>query len=363
MSITTYTDKAGNTRHRVEVTVGYTLEGRRDRRTKVCATLKEAKAAERGFEILKQGLGGRSDRITFREFTERYYLPMKREALRKTTMRGYESVIKNHLMPTFADTPLQDIGRLAIQSLLSSRSSHKVAKNTRDMLRQILGEAVLMEVVKTNPAAGRFKLPDKKETDRNNKGEWVTSLAEQRRIIALADDVLRPVLVLGFCLGLRKGEILGLDWRDVDMDARQVTVRQSYTHTKGEPDMDVPKTEGSLRTVPMSGYTYQQLKLIKGGVERVGCVCACNGRRLSPHGAQKKMQRFTRSHDVPAVTCLSLRHSFATAAIRSGVPVELVSKMLGHTNITTTYNRYVKPLQADLADAVAILDDAFMRAI
>jgi integrase len=84
---------------------------------------------------------------------------------------------------------------------------------------------------------------------------------------------------------------------------------------------------------------------------------------MTPERAQKTMQRFTGENDVPKITCHSLRHSFATAAIRSGAPVELVSKMLGHTNITTTYNRYVRPLQDDLMDAVEILNRAHNAAI
>ncbi len=73
------------------------------------------------------------------------------------------------------------------------------------------------------------------------------------------------------------------------------------------------------------------------------------------------VQRFRERNDVPKITMMSLRHSFATAAIRSGVSVELVSKMLGHITIITTYNRYVRPLQKYLNDAIAILDRAYAQ--
>lgn len=359
MSITTYTDKQGRTRYRVEVTVGYKLDGKRDRRTKVCSTKREAKAVERGFEIIRQGLGGRSDRVTFKEFVNVYYLPMKRKALSNTTICGYESVIKNHLMPTLANMILPDISRLVIQNLLSSRSSYKVAKNTRDMLRQILGEAVSMDVIKSNPAAGRFKFPKKGTDAKDTATGWVSSLSEQRRITALADNVLRPVLVLGFCFGLRKGEILGLDWSDVDFAARVIRVRQAYVYAKGKAELVPPKTDASCRAVPMTDYAFSQLKAIRGKVERLGPVCVFGTGRMTPHKAKKLVLEFIRGNDVPCFTCLSLRHSFATAAIRSGVNVAHLSKMLGHTNITTTYNRYVRPLQDDLQDAVAVLDAAY----
>jgi integrase len=263
-------------------------------------------------------------------------------------------------MPALGDVNLGDIDRLRIQTLLSSRSSHKVARNARDVLRQVLGEALQMEAVRSNPTAGRFRLPDRRETDRDNRGEWVSSLSEQQRVIGLADGVLRPVLVLGLCLGLRKGEILGLDWGDVDLGARSVSVRRTYTHAGGRPELTAPKTEGSVRVVPLTAYAASQLRSLRGPLPRIGPVCVFSGHRMTPYDAQKLMKRFTSSHDVPKVTCLSLRHSFATSAIRSGAPVEQVSKMLGHANITTTYDLYVKPLQNDLQDTVAILDRAYL---
>jgi integrase len=262
-------------------------------------------------------------------------------------------------MPVLAERNLGDIDRLQIQTLLSSRATYKVAKNTCDVLRQVLGEAVQMEVIGTNPAAGRFRLPDRKDTDHDNAGEWVTSAEEQQRIIALADDTLRPVLVLGFCFGLRKGEILGLDWADIDFKGRSISVRRTYAHSGGKPELTAPKTERSSRDIPMTDYAESRLRAIMGKTPRIGPVCVFSGHRMTPYDAQKLMKKFTTTHDVSKVTCHSLRHSFATSAIRSGTPVELVSRMLGHTTITTTYNRYVKPLKDDIRDAIVILNRAY----
>jgi integrase len=91
-------------------------------------------------------------------------------------------------------------------------------------------------------------------------------------------------------------------------------------------------------------------------------VPRCTALHVNRH-LKVTLRALTKNNDVPQITCHSLRHSFATTAIRSGAPVELVSKMLGHTNITTTYNRYVKPLQNDLNDAVEILNRAYTEAI
>jgi integrase len=167
------------------------------------------------------------------------------------------------------------------------------------------------------------------------------------------------VLVLGLCFGLRKSEAIGMDCQDVDFNMRTVTVRQACTQVSGAPNIDAPKIEGSRRTIPMTDYAYSQLRALQGGVDRIGAICVSNGERTTPHAAQKLMQDFVAANGLPHITCASLRHSFATAMLKSGTKIQTVSKMLGHTNITTTYNRYVKPTQDDLMESVVEMNAAY----
>ncbi len=362
MSISTYKTKSGEIRYRVEVEVGYKLNGKPDRRTKTCKTMREAKRAHSEYESLKSVSNGRSDRITFQEFVNIYYMPAKQEALRKTTLRIYKSIIKNHLMPAFGNREVAAINRLEIQRHLSRCATNKTAKNFRDTLRAILGEAVLMELIKTNPAAGRFKLPPKKDTDRNHEGAVISDLKEHQRIIDLATPTLRPVLVLGFCFGLRPGEILGLDWKDIDFKSREITIRQGYVRIENGYELGDTKTEQSKDVIPMSEYAAKQLKEIKGDSLRIGAVCVHTQGRMKTHQLNRHMVAFVKKHKLPEITAQSLRHCFATAAIKAGVPIEHVSKILRHTTITTTYNKYVKPLKQDVKEAAAILDRGYGNA-
>jgi integrase len=375
MSIREYKDKHGRTKYRVAVDIGATAAGKRDRLTKVCTTKKEAQKAELGFLMRKERLQGKSNRITFREFVDEHYLPVKRAALRKRTMREYESVIDNHLMDRFGNALIPDINRMQIQSMISASSSGDTAKRCRDMMRQILGEAVQMDIVQVNVAKGRFNFPAGIEVDDEmSTGEWVTSFAEHAAIIDKAQGwELRMILVLGFCFGLRKGEILGLDWKDIDFEDRRIRIRQSYVYTEGTPDLDAPKTPKSKRVIPMTDYAYRQLEVLrKTAPKRVKIVdgkkvpriapyvlTGRTGNRLYPSRASKIVAAFTASADVPHITIMTLRHSFATAAIRANINVAVVSKWLGHTNITTTYNKYVRPLLADLESETEAIDAAY----
>jgi hypothetical protein len=88
MAIQEYKDKSGRIRYRVSLEVGKKLDGKPDRRSKVCNTLKEAQKKEREFEIIREKLEGRSDRDTFGTYVKEHYLPAKRKELRETTIRG-----------------------------------------------------------------------------------------------------------------------------------------------------------------------------------------------------------------------------------------------------------------------------------
>ncbi|MDR1015732.1 MAG: site-specific integrase [Coriobacteriales bacterium] len=205
-----------------------------------------------------------------------------------------------------------------------------------------------------------------KESTRDRRGEWLTSFGEHRRVIGLAGDAeTRALLVLGLCFGLRKGEILGLEWGHVDFGRREIHVRQTYTYTVGEPDMTPPKTRQSRRTVPMTDFAFGQMVALRdcGGVTRIaGPVADHGGRPVKPRRATTLIERFREAHDVPRINMSTLRHSFATAAIRAGIDVASVSKWLGHTDVTTTLNRYVRPLLTDLKEDAKAIDRAYARA-
>ena len=359
MSITKRIDKNGNTYYDVLVEMGLTWDGKRDRRTKRCKTEKEANAAEFALKVEKDGLKGYSNRITFRKFVEDYYLPVKRAALRPVTMKGYESAIRCYLMPRFANSLVPDINRLQVQTMISSCTSYKTAKNAREVLRQILSEALQLELVSTNAAAGRFKFPEKIEGEESKSEGWSTSFVEHKKIIEQVEGDVLPILVLGLCFGLRKGEILGLDWKNVDFEKREIHITQTYVRANGSAYMAPPKKTKSKRTIPMTDYAYKKLLEIRGANPRIGAVALKNGMRLSPDCAYKLLVAFVKSHDVPKLTILSLRHSFATAAIRQGMNVASISKWLGHSDVITTLNRYVKPLMKDLMEDAKIIDAAY----
>lgn len=343
---------------------GYTWQGKRDRRSKTCKTKREAINAERAMIIERDGSA--SERITFAEFLDLVYWPQKTK-IRANTRRGYERDIKLRLMPRFGQLEIGDINRFTIQQMINSCATKKVATNARETLSSILSVAVEMGMLATNPASYKYQYPDASNTAADNYGVWLTSFAAHRELIDYVSegntgDALERMVVLGLCFGLRKGEIFGLDWSNVDFARREIRITQTYTVAKGGATINPPKTPKAKRTIPMTGFAYDHMS----SWQQVGAavVVGVGGRRMHPNTGSNKMRKMVKDcyadgTPLPEVTIHSLRHSFATACINAGIEVSKVSAWLGHRDTSTTYNRYVKPTLSDLRGETAVIDAAY----
>lgn len=365
MAIVPLKSKAGKiTGYRVFVDLGTLPNGKRNRPSKKCATKKEALAIDARMRVQKETNQGHSNHITFKDFVELFWLPEKEETLRQNTIKGYKRDLNLRLTPAFGDILIADINRSRIQSMIDRCGTYKIGKNARDTLSAVLGYAVDMEFLERNPARLKYKYKAKPEISKG-LGAVITSHAEHMRLINLADDFdTKAILVLGLCFGLRKGEILGLDWQDIDFKNRIIHITKTYT--KGNDDITPPKTPKSRRDLPMSNSAHVLLKELRswGRVTRATGPILKNkaGNRLSHNTIYTRIKDFREEHNLPDITPSSLRHSFATAWVLAGGNVASLSKWLGHTNTSTTMNRYVIPLMGDLKADTEMLDQAYSKA-
>lgn len=355
--------KLADGRYQVQVDMGVRLDGTRDRKSKICKTERQAKRTEAELMAKRIVNGNISGRITLEEFARKYWIPEKKPICTWDTFRAYKGHLDNHILPHLGKMDICEIKHVHVQHMISSCATEKVARNARSTLRNVLQMAVDYGAIQSNPAASRsFRYPLKVQKEKTLHGEWLTDFSQHRDIIEAArGERAFPVLVLGLCFGLRKGEIMGMDWEQVDFEAGCIHVVQTYVRKEHGSEIKAPKTPGSVRDIPMTSYARSLLESIKPENAKGPVVVSSQG-RMSPRGAAKALERFVNSHDVPKVTILSLRHSFATSAIRAGINVVSVSKWLGHTSVATTLNRYVKPLQSDLKTDVADVVDELYKA-
>lgn len=353
--------KLANGRWEADITIGFRPDGKRDRRRRLFNTKKDATAFEREM-LIKKSPQLVSGRIPLNEFVEKIYWPNKKN-LRPSTKQGYQRDLKLRILPALGHKYIEDISRHDVQMMISACPTRKTATNARETLSAVLGYAVNEEMLTRNVAGFRYEYPQKKDDDPERYGVWLTTFRqhrlffEQLRDNDCPEDLYR-IAVLGLCFGLRKGEILGLEWDDVDLDRNTIKVRQTFASGEGGAYLDGPKTPASYRIVPIMGFARAELKKWKRETSWV--VPGFKGRRMSPSTAKKHFQQFYDAHlDIPRVTMYTMRHSFATACISAKIDVAKVSKWLGHKEVSTTYNRYVRPLLQDLQDEVSTIDAAF----
>lgn len=331
--------KAG--KYRVRVDIGHDRYGRRKRNSKTVDTLREAKALEhKWYEEARIDAVVR-DNLSLREFMYDYYLPDKEKRLRHSTVRRYRQEIEARLNPLLGHKLLKDIKRRDVQSLIDSCATYKIAKTARDVLRQILNYAIQDGFIHINVAAQSYDFPERTIYPEEHNGTWLTTFAEHDEFIAKIDNQLfKTIAVLGLSLGLRKGEIFGLDWEDIDLDNRMVHVRKTYVAEGSGYKLMPPKTHASDRYIPLRVAAAEYLKTIKRASGPV--VVNKYGHRASPNKCARRWTGYTKKHELAQVSMLNMRHSFATACVNAGIEIAKVSRMLGHTQVSTTVQRYVR---------------------
>ena len=170
-------------------------------------------------------------------------------------------------------------------------------------------------------------------------------------------------MLVAVTTGMRRGELLGLRWSDVDLKAARLTVNQSLERLKGKTTFKSPKTSGSRRTIPLPALTVEALKEHRTAHPRNGpgeLVFSHDGIPWDPDGLTKAFDRLIAATGVRRITFHGLRHTHISHQLMDGVHVKVVSKRAGHANVSITlsvYVAFVPTLQADAAKGV----DAWLR--
>ena len=353
MSIKRREKKDGTVVYDVTVYVGFTHDGKRDRKYATCRTLKAARAQEARFKSMADAMRGRSGKMTLAQFVENRYWPAAETRLAATSLDTYEKELRLRILPNLGNVDIRDIDRAKVQRMVDSIATESVARKCLGVLRAILNEAKGDGLVLYNPVEANYKMPQKGR----GRGSGLV-LTDFEQIYLLLDSVrqsgsqsLERIAYTGLLQGLRPEERYALDWKDLDLESGTIHIDHAYvsaSSARGGRQLKETKTEMSARVVPMHPRFREWLSGIPRG--NGPFILGADGKRISPSTAQKRWRRFLDENDVPQVTIENMRHSFATSYLAAGGRVEVLSKMLGHADISTTLRRYVKPDFGSLAD-------------
>jgi integrase len=260
------------------------------------------------------------------------------------------ATLKHHLVPAFGHLGLDQIGIRQIEEFKASQLNRKpplrpldpkTVNNHLTCLRRLLTVAVEWELIDHVPPIKWLKTPE-------SKFDFL-SFEECERLITAADDEWRPMITVAAKTGMRLGELLALEWDDVDLIAGRLVVR----HAVARGIIGTPKN-GRTREIPLSK---EALAAFKAHRHLRGSLVFCNGEGglLKKEGCKWPLWRACKRAGLRRIGWHCLRHTFASHLVMRGAPIKAVQELLGHATIEMTM-RY-SHLSPDVRrDAVGLLD-------
>ena len=334
--------------------IGYDDKGYPKTKNVLAKTKREC--AEK-LQKLKEELGGiKSDKVKpdmrFGDWLEYWYETHSKPKIRPTTQLGYESRIRLHIVPEIGNIPLNKLTQNALQQFYA-----RLKKNGRKTLTERFGEglsdrmvrmchatcrtalekAVQEGLIRTNPAIG-CKLPPKKAREMQvlDRDEL------QRFLIQAKAEGYYELFLLDLSTGLRRGELMALQWDDLDFETGVLNVNKQVYQVNGELQFSEPKTKNSIRKIVLPPSVVEVLREYKKTVNSrwmfpspVKEDCP-----LTPGVVRQRLQLILEHAGCKHVRFHDLRHTFATLALQNGMDVKTLSAMLGHVSAATTLDIY-----------------------
>ncbi len=286
-----------------------------------------------------------------KEWMENYIVPVSKE---KTVMY-YTVIVEKHLIPDIGDMEMEELTPIILQryvtELLNSgnlRTGGGLSSNTVNsiitVMQNSLRQAYELGII-FNYVADKIRRPKTKE----KRIECFTADEQQKIEAAIVKSGKLHMIgvILSLYSGLRIGELLALEWRDIDFVMGEITV--SKTCHDGKRDgrycriIESPKTENSKRIIPLPKQIIPKLVEVRLK-NRSKYVIGIGDKIITVRGYQYLFSNLLKYLEITHRGFHALRHTFATRALECGMDVKTLSEILGHKNATVTLNRYAHSL-------------------
>jgi integrase len=295
----------------------------------------------------------------------------------------YAELVHNFLIPALGNLALTKLAPSHIQAAYNAWAtggrrdgkpgglSPRTRRHIHRILRSALARAVEQQVIAHNPAdVFRRRLP------KVERSVPATLTAEQsaRLLAAIAHSRVYWPVLLALSTGMRRGEILAVRWKDVDLDLGILQVKESLEQTKAGIRFKPPKN-GRPRAITLPRYAVEELRRLKRdqaegllslGVRQTGdtlLCCRAGGEPRQPLSLTYEFARFiARMTDIPRVRFHDLRHSHATQMLANRVHPKIASERLGHASVAITLDLYSHVMDTMQSEAAAELDSMMQLA-
>jgi integrase len=325
---------------------------------------------------LAKVLNGRDDEgrsLTFGAYLTTRWLPGKKLELARSTWDGYRRKIDRHILPTLGKVPIRRLRPHHLEALYDQKLhptdgrkplAPKTVLEIHLIIRGALNDAERRGIVTRNVAviahASKLRAIPKVEQQ-----AW-TAQQLQGFLRAAAGHRLFPALWLISTTGLRRSELLGLQWPDVDLEAATLSINRGLVSVGYETHVSRGKTSNSRRAIDLDTTTvrvlsawrdWQRTEQAVVGVEPTGWMFTnAGGEPIHPHSISQTFERIVKRAEVPRIRLHDLRHTHGTLLIKAGIPVKVVSERLGHGNPVFTIDTYQHVLPGMQAEAAGVFE-------
>lgn len=327
-------------------------------------------------------------KTTLEQWLDTWLTEYKKGNIRPTTYSSYEYIIRVHIKPKLGKALIRELKPEQVQKFYNERKASGLSARTVRYIHVVLHEA-LEQAMRNNLVVRNVSeattLPKQEKREMR-----VLSQNEQDKFLnALDNDKLGIIFKLDLATGLRRGELLGLRWKDIDFKEGSLRVNQALYRAKVNFDKDSkekktevifqkPKTKKGERSIPLFSSIVSDLKAHKVTETaklkelewddlkikqhfKEGLVFTNElGGFIEPRNLTRKFYSLIRAAKIPNANLHSLRHSYATRLLEMGVSPKVVQEILGHSTITLTldtYSHVMPELKRDAADKLSSLFD------
>ena len=352
------------------VVIGYDEKGLPRTKNVLAKTKRECQ--EKLKQLRETVTGPRTEKVRpempFGEWLDFWYQNYVKLQIRPTTQANYEAKIYQHIIPELGKIPLNQLaqkdlqqfyarmktgGRLIRTEQFGKGLSDSMVRGLHAACRSALEKAVQEELIRTNPAVG-CKLPPKRGREMQVLGREEL----QRFLIQAQAEGYFELFLLDLCTGLRRGELLALQWDDLDFKTGTLTVNKQVYEVRGQLQVSIPKTRASIRRLVLPPGVVEVLRAYWETVDSRWMFPSPvkEDMPMTPGAVRRRLQIILERAGCKRIRFHDLRHTFATLSLENGMDVKTLSAMLGHVSAATTLDIYTHVTGDMQTEAAAKID-------
>ena len=358
------------------VVIGYDEKGLPRTKNVLAKTKRECQ--EKLKQLRETVTGSRTEKVCsempFGEWLDFWYQNYVKPQIRPTTQANYEAKIYQHIIPELGKIPLNQLAQKDLQQFYARMKtggglirteqfgkglSDSMVRGLHAACRSALEKAVQEELIRTNPAVG-CKLPPKRGREMQVLGREEL----QRFLIQAQAEGYFELFLLDLCTGLRRGELLALQWDDLDFKTGTLTVNKQVYEVKGRLQVSVPKTRASIRRLVLPPGVVEVLRQYRETVDSRWMFPSPvkEDVPLTPGAVRRRLQIILERAGCKRIRFHDLRHTFASILINQDVPLLNVSTFLGHSDLSTTANIYAHLDKSKKQESADVISSIFNKA-